>query len=308
VSQGIPWSSHRVRLRDAVVEGYLVNDSPLRVGAGREPPLGSTVDLAVLRVAIGGRKVPYIPGSSLKGVFRSTAMQLALAKGLHVCSGLSGYTCMDQEFTEHGGITLMGYVQDRLRVGDVMEAIRAFHEKACLLCKMFGSPSFTGHVVFSDAYPLDERGEIVEVPIGVRTGIAIDRRTGAVHAGALYQVEYVEPGARFRFTIAATNLPNYALGLLLKALRLLHEGWVRVGGFKTRGFGRVHVEDLRMSIWGPTVEQGKLAAVDDKDLEVDLGGIMRVEEHKVVAEGDVAWQVVGKLEEVWEQCSARLKS
>jgi len=298
-----PWSSHRVFLRHAEIEGYLVNDTPLRVGAGREPPLGSAVDLAVLRISMGGRSVPYIPGSSLKGVFRSTAVQLARLKKLSVCSGIVPDTCMDWASPKYGGVTLLSFIQERLRAGEADEAIRAFHESACLLCKMFGAPSFTGHVTFSDAYPIDERGALLEVPVGVRTGIAIDRRTGGVYRGALYQVEYIEPGARFRFSISATNLPNYALGLLAKILRMLHEGWVRVGGFKTRGFGRVHIDGLRVALWGPTVVGSKLAAVDERDLEVDLSGLARQEGDRLLAEGPAAWHVLGKLEEVWEHAA-----
>jgi len=85
----IPWSSHRILRREVEISGYMVNESPLRIGAGRVAPLGSTVDLAVVRIRLGDRNVPNIPGSSIKGVFRSVATSLALEKGLRVCSGLS---------------------------------------------------------------------------------------------------------------------------------------------------------------------------------------------------------------------------
>jgi CRISPR-associated RAMP protein (TIGR02581 family) len=289
-----------VLLREVLLEGYLVNRGPLRVGTGREPPLGSAVDLAVIRVRLGGRLVPYIPGSSLKGVFRSAAVQLARLKGLSVCSGLSGETCMDWEYTELGGATLLSEIQERLRRGERAEAIKLFHEKACLLCKVFGSPSFTGHVEFSDAYPIGEDGGVLDVPVGVRTGIAINRRTGAVYRGALYQVEYVEPGARFRFSVRATNLPNYALGLLARILRMLNDGWVRVGGFKTRGFGEVAVEGLRFRARGPTVQGTRMLAVDERDLEVDLADAASVVQGWLSASGDGAWKALAKLEGVWE--------
>lgn len=304
MSQQTIWSSHRVLLRYAEIRGYLVNETPLRIGAGREPPLGSTVDLAVLRIPIGGKSVPYIPGSSLKGVFRSMAIQLARAKGLNVCSGLASDTCVNWKNPKYGVETdMLSFIQERLRMGEVEEAIRVFHEDACLLCKIFGAPSFTGHLEFSDAYPIDERGVPLEVPVGVRTGIAIDRRTGAVYGGALYEVEFVEPGARFRFLITATNLPNYALGLFAKTLRMLHEGWVRIGGFKTRGFGKVHVEDLSVAFWGPTIIGDRLAVIDDKDREVNLEGLVEQVGGRLRATGNAAWQVLYRLEEVWENAT-----
>jgi CRISPR-associated RAMP protein (TIGR02581 family) len=289
-----------VIIREVVLEGYLVAESPLRIGVGREPPLGSAVDLAVLRMNLNGKLVPYIPGSSLKGVFRSTAIQLANRKGLTVCSGLSKGTCMDLRYPEFDGKTLLDKIQEEIRNRNYRRAIELFHEKACLLCKVFGAPSFTGHSEFNDSYPVNENGEVQDAPVGVRTGIAINRRTGAVHMGALYQVEYIEPGARFRFSIRATNLPNYALGLLAKILRMVNEGWVRVGGFKTRGFGELRVEGLRFAASGATVQGSKLLAVDEKDQEVDLSGDISSTRRGLEASGENAWRVLAKLEEVWD--------
>jgi CRISPR-associated protein Csm3 len=300
---GLPWSAHSVIIREMVLEGYLVTESPLRIGVGRESPLGSAVDLAVLRVNLNGKLVPYIPGSSLKGVFRSTAIQLANRKGLTVCSGLSKGTCMDLRYPEFDGKTLLEKIQEEIRNRNYRRAIQLFHEKACLLCKVFGAPSFTGHSEFNDSYPINEKGDVQDAPVGVRTGIAINRRTGAVHMGALYQVEYVEPGARFRFSIRTTNLPNYALGLLAKILRMVNEGWVRVGGFKTRGFGELRVEGLRFAAYGLTVQGSKLLAVDEKDKEVDLSGDISSTQRGLEASGENAWRVLAKLEEVWDNAN-----
>ncbi|NHW44188.1 MAG: CRISPR-associated RAMP protein [Candidatus Verstraetearchaeota archaeon] len=287
-------------LREVMLEGYLVNETPLRIGVGREAPLGSAVDLAVIRIKLGKKTVPYIPGSSLKGVFRSAAVQLAKLKGLSVCSGLSKETCMDLERQELGGETLHERIQSLLREGHNLEAIKLFHEKTCLLCKVFGAPLFTGHIEFTDAYPINEKGEPLDVFVGVRTGIAINRRTGAVHRGALYQVEYVEPGARFKFSLHTTNLPNYALGLLAKTLKMLNEGWVKIGGFKTRGFGEVRVEALSFAARGATVKDLKLFALDELDNEVNLEGLVEASEGWLKASGNRAWEVLTKLEKVWE--------
>ena len=290
----IPWSSHKVLFREVELSGHLVTEGPLRVGAGREPPLGSAVDLAVLRIMSAGKEVPYIPGSSLKGVFRSTATQLARAKNLNVCSGLSRETCMDVRDPQFGGRTLLEQIQFLMLQGRTNEAIKTFHEKSCLLCKIFGAPSFTGHVEFSDAYPVDE------VLVGVRTGIAIDRRTGAVYKHQLYQVEYVEPGARFKLRIRGSNLPNYALGLLSKILRMVNEGWIRIGGFKTRGFGEVRIENLEFVAHGATIQDMKFIKMDEHDIDVDLTGLARVNGLLKASNKD-AWAALAKFEEVWER-------
>ena len=66
--------------RVVVVEGILVNSSPLRVGRPGDE-LGSAVDLALEKLPDG---TPYIPGSSLKGSLRSLAERLARTAGERV--------------------------------------------------------------------------------------------------------------------------------------------------------------------------------------------------------------------------------
>ncbi len=293
------WVSHSKLLREHLLTGYILAKSPIRIGAGREAPLGSPVDLAVIRIKLNDKLVPYIPGSSIKGVFRNVAIQLAKAKGLDVCSGLSKETCMDKKYTADE--TLLDHIQSLLRDGLNIEALDTFNKEACLLCKIFGAPSFSGHVDFSDAYPIDEHGNVLDISTGVRTGIAINRRTGATYPGALYHVEYVEPGSKFKFMIHSTNLPNYAIGLLAKILRMIHQGWIRIGGFKTRGFGEVSIENLRFIVKGMKIEDLKLPALDEYDEIVDLRNLAEKSGDKLECSDSKAWECLAKFEEVWER-------
>ncbi|MEZ0345907.1 MAG: CRISPR-associated RAMP protein, partial [Infirmifilum sp.] len=86
------------------------------------------------------------------------------------------------------------------------------------------------------------------------------------------------------------------------------EGWVRVGGFKTRGFGEVRVEGLSFAATGPTVSGTKLLAVDDRDLEVDLAGVAQAANGWLRASGDAAWRVLEVLEGVWDRASLAQRS
>lgn len=295
------WVSHSIMLRETVIDGYIVNVEPLRIGAGREPPLEALTDLAVLRVRYGGIDLPYIPGSSLKGVFRSYATLLARHSGLKACTGLPKETCGDLEKVDDK--KLNDYIDHLMRSGRSEDALKTFYEKACLMCKIFGSARYMSKASFSDAYPIDENGNVIEVKIGVRTGIAIDRRTGAVQPGALYRVEFVEPGAKFKFSMRCRNLPNYALGLLSLVLRRINEGLVKVGGFKSRGFGAIKVESLRFKSRDFVKEQSLVMAVlePESDPEVDLSEIAKIENGWIVAEEDGAWKVLDKLVGAWDR-------
>lgn len=290
------WTSGVALLREFSLDAELVNLSPLRIGSGREPPLGSIVDLAVIRIRREGRLEAYIPGSSFKGLFRSQCETLVRMKNPRVepCSGLTKNTCMDIRKTAEG-VTLHTAVQTKLRTRNSKEAMELFFHNACLLCKVFGAPSYAGRISFSDAYLLSD------AHYGVRTGIAIDRRTGAVFGGSLYQVEYVEPGARFSFSLRFRNLPNYAVGMLARTITILNNGELRVGGFKTRGFGQVKLESLTLR-YMDYVGAGKVLdpLEPDTDKPVDLSNIVSQDNGYYTASKEEAWKALKKFEEVWD--------
>jgi CRISPR-associated RAMP protein (TIGR02581 family) len=273
-----PWCSHAFLRREVDFSGFLVNEAPLRVGMGASPPLEASVDLAVLRIQCNGCSVPYIPGSSLKGIFRSFATTLANQKNLPVCPASPEDNCMK-------------------RLEGEKPSIEEFYKKACLLCQIFGSPGFRGLSTFSDAYPQDEKGDIYVPKTSLRPGIRIGRKTGAVGGRGRYDVEYIEPGARFRFQVRTINLPNYALGLLSKVIISMNKGEVKVGGFKSRGFGEVRVENPKFRVRGEA-SANRLNPLDERDKEVE---VQLVEEGGwLVCEGNWAWEVVEKLARVWD--------
>ncbi len=293
------WTSGKLLLRETIVEGELINEGPLRIGAGREPPLESIADLAVLRMKIDGVIKPYIPGSSLKGVFRSSAGLLVFMKNPRVkpCDGLSRSNCIDSKSITVSGerLTLASYIERCLRDGLSEKAMDIFFKEACLLCKVFGAPHYAGRVSFSDSYPLSTYS------LGTRTGIAIDRKTGAVYRHALYTVEYIEPGVIFSFKLTTRNLPNYVLGLLAATIKRINEGEVKIGGFKSRGFGKVRIEKLKImnrdahssELILPSLEEGV-------DMEIDVRGLAELKDGWLVSEGDECKLLLKKLEEVWK--------
>lgn len=304
------WTSSSVLLRETYIGGFIRNVEPLRIGSGREPSLGAPIDLAVLRIQYGDYSLPYVPGSSLKGVVRSMATTIARTMGMPVCTGLARETCMDKKIEGPKGKQKMEDVIKRLMSEKSEEAMKFFWEKACLMCKIFGSPGYKGKIYFEDAYPIDEQGRVLLTRTGARTGIAINRRTGAAMKHALYTVEYVEPNSRFRFNIYCMSLPNYALGLIGLVLRMMHEGHVKIGGFKTRGFGRVEIENLRIRsrdfLSSPDFVMKSLE--EDMDREVDVRDLAKVENGWLVFEKDNSWRVLERLEEVWRNVSPKSRS
>lgn len=205
-------SSYRI----TYIDGVLVNETPLRVGVGGEPPLGSPVDIAVYRV----NNMPCIPGSSLKGVIRSLFEQLARSDGEFVHDPWSREA------------------EDEAEKNDF-----------CIVCGTFGSTSIASHVKISDAYPVDSR----TASTFVKTSIAIDREFGSVRSGALFTEELIAPNIAWSFNMEIINIdvfpePNQndkRARLLREVINIMTEHGIRVGARKTVGCGHMVLKDAR---------------------------------------------------------------
>jgi len=212
-----------------VVKGRLVNETPIRVGAGREPPLGSPLDITPLRIIFAdGTNRPFIPGSSLKGVLRSTVEALAKAKGEVV------HDPWDFEAAE----------------------AEAKEGKFCVICGIFGNQKLASHVRVYDAYPLGD-------PVFfTKTGVAIDRDFRGVKPGAMYVEQQVAPNTQWSFRMDIYNIqvfpePGDKRGEYLReVLRMLREGLIQVGSRRSVGFGLIRLVEAKWVSFG--IANGKL--------------------------------------------------
>ncbi len=260
--QHFKWFGFHTLIRRVFFDATITNVEPLRVGAGHEAGAFGPTDLVILKIrGIDGEEIPYIPGSSLKGAFRSYAVKLMRSVGLNnVCDGIPGNACLrGNEFEEY----------DRVRASyeAIIDSIANGSIKISLACMIFGSAGLASHARFYDAYVVGD------YRLGYRTMIAIDRRTGTAGRRALFTVEYVEPGAKFDLRIEFVNTPNYAIGVVAEALMDAHNGLLKIGGLKTRGFGWVRIEDIK--VYGYDYTSGsefknKIPGLDPIDSDVEI--------------------------------------
>jgi CRISPR/Cas system CSM-associated protein Csm3 (group 7 of RAMP superfamily) len=184
---------------------------PLRIGTGNEPKPGSQEPLRLLRTKPGGP--PVVPGTALKGLFRSRAEFIlrSVIGGSAAC--LPG-TCGE-----------------------------------CWTCQVFGygGGSDTGPRSVGGRAAIRFADAVVSAPAeAARTHIAIDRFTGGVLNGALYSAEGLEAGT---FTIEADLLPGPAAearraeiaAVLRLVLEDLNDGIIGMGAATTRGYGSVRI-------------------------------------------------------------------
>ena len=193
-----------------IISGTLEAVTPLHIGSGKPELEIGEVDMPIIRTPDGQ---PYVPGSSIKGRVRAEAERIAREKGIEVCNPPNTREMCGTKKKNRSP------------------------EEFCICCRIFGTAgdvSVASKVKFRDAYPLGKVESVLE-----RTGIAINRETGAVARRALYTIEAVPAGVKFGFEIVADNLSDDELRLLLAALKSVEDS--ALGGSSSRGFGKVKV-------------------------------------------------------------------
>jgi CRISPR-associated protein Csm3 len=230
-----------------VVEGNLKLQSGMHIGTGM---MNSKTDAAVIRDHKGN---PYIPGSSLKGVFRTAAEQLyeytrTSENHKPVCfletgNGETGNCNENQQLRE-----TMNKLQDKKQASSKGTSVEAEMEEAveqgvCPICLLFGSVFKASKLTFSDAYL---EGDTLKTEI--RHNTAIDRDTGTAKEGARFDYEVVPPGENTAFPVKITGdgITKEEMRILLAVLNEFAEGRIALGGKTTRGLGRVKLQDTKL--------------------------------------------------------------
>jgi CRISPR/Cas system CSM-associated protein Csm3 (group 7 of RAMP superfamily) len=203
---------------------------PLRVGAGKDQT--SPIDLPILRDSRGR---PVIPGSTLKGFFRSYLSRLLLAYKI------SGSSLIEVDGIKVGLEPCIDSISEKIDAKKL--------EDLCLIDRMFGYSgrdlSLSSLIKFTEASPVDT------VDALSRTHVSLNRERDAAERGALVKVEavkeYEKSPTRFRFTIIFDELsdPQFsgANNLFMLLLKLLHKGLEEfIGGWRSRGYGRVRMK------------------------------------------------------------------
>ena len=219
----------------------LVNESTLRFILKADGPVlindgaGSKIDPALtdmsfVRCRRGNSYTVYIPGSSIKGVFRTRYEQLMRAIEMPVGDKcMNGMRCFDHDNNHEK------------EIDDLFESSKGsiLYAESCSVCRLFGNLSLAGRVRFSDAYPIsDEQPEF-----GMRHGVGISRITGAAHPGALFDLEILEKGL-FEVHIRLTNFGLYQLRLLLWIIQDINDGMVTFGMGGSRGNGQMRIHEI----------------------------------------------------------------
>ncbi len=124
-----------------------------------------------------------IPGTTLKGVLRTSAGQIAhfFADGKDYCNTVDA-----KEMCRH-----------------------------CFLCELFGASNLPSKVFCEDAYPTKES----RIELNNYTQNRINRKTGKTQEGGLFSREQIPPNISFRTSVVGKHLSTGQQEVLLSALK-----------------------------------------------------------------------------------------
>lgn len=211
---------------EAILTFTLRNEGPLLINSGSSAKIHPRPDMSFVRTVRDGKETVYLPGSSLKGVFRSRYEQIMRALGqddIKVCNVFDKYDNCNSKIQ----------LEER-KFGSQLADGEARYKFCCEACKLFGSLALGGRLTFADAYPIGEW------KVGMRHGVGIDRISGAASPGALYDIESLEAGS-FTVKCKMTNFRLYQLRMILWILEDIQDGLVTFGMGGSRGNGQMRI-------------------------------------------------------------------
>lgn len=213
--------------------GKLTLTTALHIGGGRGTLSAS--DSPIIR---GPDLKPFIPGSSLKGSFRSTVEKLVPAlPGLRTCA-----------LTDGEGGNCPGAPGEAQRSFNQLkeqweenQLLNALSTRLCDTCKLFGTTFQASRILFDDLQLLDWAGVTQ-----VRDGVGINRDSEGAVPKLKYDFEVVPSGAEFDFRLALEEPTDADLGLTCLGLSEFAAGFGGVGGKRSRGLGRCKLDELKV--------------------------------------------------------------
>lgn len=217
--------------------GSLETQTPLHIGTGyrRKDEKGATDindedEHFIDEIARDFKGMPYLPGSSLRGVTRNYLLQIFRSFG--------------EDYAQDPD-----YEKGIFKNMEQKDQINYMQTAASLLEQVMGTPFSESKVEFWDC-PLTNKVSAPELTAKgwddarqtyVVRSVAIDPVTGAAEKNKLYAFDVIPPGARFEVNIVGQNLNDLEMGFLLFGLYGFNSEIfpLTLGAMSGRGFGRM---------------------------------------------------------------------
>lgn len=235
-------------------------EGPVLIKSGHSTVSGP--DMTPVRTYRNGNAEVYLPGSSLKGVFRSHIEKVIRTLNNDVvcnpfvkadfdnennqlaCPKYTEVSCGEKFELRQKERLLVNRVPWRRHPEKEVLSNEAVYLESCPACRLFGSTSFIGRVAISDAYLAEDSQQKTEQ----RDGVGIDRFTGGAANQAKFDLQVVSSGVDFQTDIYIRNFEVWQLGILMLILTDLEDGLIRIGSGRSRGLGNIKATISEVSV------------------------------------------------------------
>ena len=227
---------------------------PLLIKSGYATLTGP--DMTPVETLRGGERQVYIPGSSLKGVFRSHLEKVIRTLRPDEVVVADPFLRADENDQSCGA-----WFEQRKKAGEELDNATVYADSDPI-ARLFGSTSFIGRISIGDAYLFNPAENAYlsgkQLPTELRDGVGIDRLTGGQSHGALFNMSVVSSGTYFKSEILLRNFECWQLGAILLVAQDLRDELVRLGSGTSRGLGAVtaRIDTLAIHHIGPTPGRG----------------------------------------------------
>ena len=238
-----------------VITASLQMETALSVGS-RASLLPAGSDLPVIKTPEG---IPFIPGSSLKGVVRTYIERILRTmdvlnkqhrgERIWACDPLDKGKCCITAEQKNMLLEKAGNDDERFT--------QLIWQNSCTVCRLFGSQWLASRLSFQDA--MLKNSDCLLRLTEVRDAVGIDRDLGSAKPGLKYDFETVPQGAEFGIHVVAENADEWEVGLLVLALETMEKGELPIGGKTTRGLGWGKLNELKVQLISQDILLGYLA-------------------------------------------------
>ena len=190
--------------------------------------------------------LPFIPGSSLKGVLRSYLEKILKGIGKDVCSVPN--LCSDKFKNKEARNKILDEIRkenkDSLEINELKLASEKMYGELCEVCHLFGSGVSAAKLLIRDLKVIESSFKGYEI----RSGNAIDRDKNKTVKNALYQTEIIPADTLFDMKMVLENPDETDLRNTAFLLRSMEEGDISIGGNVSRGLGGFVLENCKIQL------------------------------------------------------------
>ncbi|MCW7077216.1 MAG: RAMP superfamily CRISPR-associated protein [Candidatus Syntrophoarchaeum sp.] len=216
-----------------IIEGKIRMETPLRIG--KQVALYSLSSAPVLLQYDAGLDtyLPFIPGSSLKGVLRSTCERIVKTYGADIewIDSIFGSQSMGSKVRVRDATCDYNQINERIHCATAFDAVPRIKQRD--KCRDFCNTR-NNCVVF------DLSREFYKPVIGRRGQNPVPKTN-------LINEENIPPTTSFQLKIEVDNAEKRDIGLILLGLDEFNHRRAHIGGGVSRGYGFVTIEDTAVS-------------------------------------------------------------